>query len=86
MIRISLKKLDPQYTATKEEKDLFHDLAAMSPADTESLQRDVKITEKGIFENSEDVKSFAEKELSVDNDRIHEAISQKKNKNQDKDV
>lgn len=86
MIRISLKKLDPRYTATNEEKDLFHDLAAMSPADTESLQRDVKITAKDIFENSEDVKSFAEKELSVDNDRIHEAISQKKNKNQDKDV
>lgn len=80
MIRISLKKQDPDRTATKEEKALFHDLGEMSPADSESLKRDVRKVAKDILENVEDSRAFAANNLSVDDRKLKDTIEQKKEK------
>lgn len=77
MLQISLKKQDPDRKASKEEKELFHSLGEMSPADTESLKKDVREMAKDILSSTDDSKAYAEKELSVDDKKLKAEISRK---------
>lgn len=74
MIRLSLKKLHPQYKVSREEKQLFHQLGDASPADTETLKEDVRNVAAEIIENEDDIKKYVEENISVDDDMLQESL------------
>lgn len=77
MLQISLKKQDPDRKTSKEERELFHNLGEISSADTEALKQDVKEMAKDILSSTDNSKAYAEKELSVDDEKLKETLNQK---------
>ncbi|SFG54145.1 YkvI family membrane protein [Oribacterium sp. WCC10] len=76
MLRISLKKHYPETDITKKEKELFHNLGEISPADTETLKQDIHETAKKIIEDTDDVEKYLDEHLLVDDDKLHKNVSE----------
>ncbi len=70
MIRISLKKHDPEKEVSPEEKKLFHTLVDISPADSETLKSDIGKAARRILDGTDDTKTYAENNLPVDQDLL----------------
>ncbi|OON86787.1 hypothetical protein BXO88_05860 [Oribacterium sp. C9] len=70
MIRILLKMLDPDRNVTRKEKEIFNNLSNVSPAETESLKKDLHEFAVHVFESADDLKTFSKKELTVDDDKL----------------
>lgn len=50
--------------SSKHKKD-FHKLGEMSAADTEGLKQDIKSYVKNVVENTDDLQTYAEENLSM---------------------
>lgn len=74
MLRISLKKHHPDTHVTEKEKELFHSLSEISPAETDALKNDIHETAKQIIENTEDIEKYLDEHLSVDDKKIQKNV------------
>ncbi len=76
MLRISLKKQHPDIHVTEKEKELFHNLSEISPAETDALKNDIHETAKQIMENTDDIKKYLDEHLSVDDKKIQKNVNE----------
>lgn len=80
LIRISLKKQAPDRTVTPREQKLFQTLVERSPADTDALREDIHATARQIAEQAEDIRSYVETHLSVDDDKLQQTLAEQQGK------
>ena len=65
MMRLLFRKYDDDYEFTAKHKKDFHKLGEMSAADTEGLKQDIKSYVKDVVENTDDLQTYAEENLSM---------------------
>lgn len=84
MIRLSLKKQNPDDDISAKEEKLFTELGDMSTADAEKLKADVRETAARIIAQEPDVRKYADNHISVDDDMLRESLDERiKNKHAD---
>jgi uncharacterized membrane protein YkvI len=74
LIRISLKKHTAEDGITVREHHLFNFLTKISPADSRKLAKGVSTYAKKVADNVDDVKGFADENLSVDDQKLKESL------------
>ena len=65
MIRLLFRKYDDDYEFTAKNKQTFQKLGEMSAADTEELKKDIKAYVEDVVEKTDDLQTYAEKNLSM---------------------
>ncbi len=80
MIRLSLKKQDPNRKSTKQDELLFHQFGEISPADTNELKKDIHAVASRIAAHTDDTKQYAEQRLPVNDRKLEQALSDNETK------
>ncbi|MDT3843677.1 MAG: hypothetical protein LIV11_03760 [Bacillota bacterium] len=75
MIRISLKKQDPDRKFNKKEEALFHRFGEISQADAGNLKRDIHEMASRIVENVDDTRAYAEEHFPVDDEKFRAELT-----------